>query len=81
MNSAELAKVIRARAAKMRDGLTNAELADNAELLVVLARVIEGKSISRAFGSPGDWGYTEPIGRALAGREAPHEVQHEEVRS
>jgi hypothetical protein len=71
MNSAEMAKVIRARAGRMRDpGLTVGELADNAELMVVLARIIEGKSIDRAFGRPGDWGYEHPIGRALAAKES-----------
>jgi hypothetical protein len=49
--------------------LTVGELADNAELLVVLARIVEGKSIERAFGRPGDWGYNHPIGRALAAKE------------
>lgn len=38
---------------------------DTAELLRVLARVVEGKPIAKAFGAPGDWGYGTPIGEAL----------------
>lgn len=41
--------------------------ADVSELLTVLARVLEGKDVTRAFGAPGDWGYGTPIGDALAG--------------
>lgn len=33
-----------------------------AELINVLARVVEGKDLDRAFGAPGDWGYGTPIG-------------------
>lgn len=40
--------------------------ADTCELLRVLARVVEGRPLSRAFGAPGDWGYNTPIGEALA---------------
>jgi len=68
-----MSKAIRARAQQMRDadevGLPNGALADNAELLIVLARIVEGKAIDRAFGAPGDWGYSHPIGRALAALE------------
>lgn len=39
---------------------------DNAELVRVLARMVEGKSAQDAFGAPGDWGYSNPIGRAIA---------------
>lgn len=45
---------------------TVGQLGDDAELLLVLARIVEGKAVSRAFGAPGDWGYNTPIGRALA---------------
>lgn len=73
MNSVEMAKAIRERARAQHDiqvnPLTMGELADNAELLIVLARVVEGRPIGRAFGSPGDWGYNHPIGRALAATE------------
>jgi hypothetical protein len=36
-----------------------------AEFAKVLARVLEGKPLLRAFGAPGDWGYGTPIGTAL----------------
>jgi hypothetical protein len=36
-----------------------------AELALVLARVLEGKPILRAFGAPGDWGYGTPMGEAV----------------
>lgn len=41
---------------------------DRAELLRVLARIVLGDSVERAFGAPGDWGYGTPIGKALAGK-------------
>lgn len=34
-------------------------------LISVLGSVIEGIPVERAMGSPGDWGYGEPIGDAL----------------
>ncbi len=42
--------------------------ADMAELLRVLANIVDGKDMSRSFGAPGDWGYGTPLGDALAGR-------------
>jgi hypothetical protein len=39
---------------------------DAAELGRVLANIVEGKPLDRAFGAPGDWGYSHPIGKALA---------------
>jgi len=44
-----------------------ADLKDAAELIRVLARVVQGDSLMRAFGAPRDWGYGTPIGKALAG--------------
>jgi len=44
---------------------------DTAELLRVLAMILEGKSIEKSFGSPGDWGYGTPIGDAIAARPTP----------
>jgi hypothetical protein len=41
---------------------------DAAELIRVLARIVEGKPLRRSFGAPGDWGYSNPIGKALAGK-------------
>lgn len=70
MDQAALSKEIRARASRLRDVedglLTYGEAADDAELLICLARILEGRELGRAFGSPGDWGYNTPIGRALA---------------
>ena len=40
-------------------------LRDAAELIRVLARQVEGKSIAKAFGAPCDWGYETPVGAAL----------------
>jgi hypothetical protein len=48
-------------------------LADSAELILGLARTLEGMPINRAFGSPGDWGYRTAIGKALA--EAASQLQ------
>lgn len=39
---------------------------DVEELLRVLCRLLNGKSLEQAFGAPGDWGYEHPIGRVLA---------------
>lgn len=39
---------------------------DLCELLRVLDRVVRGKGIADAFGAPGDWGYDNPIGKALS---------------
>jgi len=58
----ELSRVIRARAAHLIEEDGNA---DDAELLRVPARILDGKDVLRAFGSPGDWGYDTPIGNAL----------------
>ena len=62
----KLAKAVR----DVADVLRNSEPRndDARELLLVLARVLEGKDVKRAFGAPGDWGYNTPIGDALAGR-------------
>ena len=76
MNSAQLSKVIRERARALRNAdlaaPTIGQLADDSELLNALARVVEGIPLNRAFGSPGDWGYNQPIGRALRAKEEPH---------
>lgn len=80
MSAADLGKAIRAEADKvshvryeLRDSSDESERDDrlyhdldhSAELVRVLARIIEGKSIHEAFGSPGDFGYETPIGSAL----------------
>lgn len=67
MDKAKMATVLRAKAQEIQDSEAKDRL-DTAELINVLARVVEGKPIERAFGAPGDWGYGTPIGDALAGR-------------
>lgn len=63
-NTKALAETIRA----MADEIAKHDVhPDHAELLRVLARVIEGKPLAKSFGAPGDWGYGTPIGDALAG--------------
>jgi hypothetical protein len=80
MNRLALAKAIREYARAVQDDgcnePSNAKISDNDtyELLIVLARVLEGKQIEKAFGAPGDWGYGTPIGDAIAGR-VTHDLQ------
>ncbi len=73
MNAPELARFIRARSRALRDAgdspLTTGQLADDGELLLALARIVEGHCVERAFGVPGDWGYNHSVGRALAAKE------------
>ena len=38
---------------------------DAAELIRVLARLVEGKPLMKALGAPGDWGYSHPIAKAM----------------
>jgi hypothetical protein len=45
--------------------------ADTKELLFCLLRILRGQSIAFAFGSPGYWGYSTAIGKALAAPEDP----------
>ena len=59
----------------LRDGLDDSDAAayqrasrvlGNAHtLLRVLANVADGKTLLRAMGAPGDWGYGTPLGDAL----------------
>ena len=66
MNTAKLGEAVR----DVADAVGNdSDMRDVAELLKVLARVIEGRTLASAFGAPGDWGYSHPIGKALAGQE------------
>jgi hypothetical protein len=64
---APIAVLLRKRARKIveREDLSDHEK-DNAELINVLARLLEGKTPYQAFGAPGDWGYETVIGDALA---------------
>lgn len=78
MNTNQLAIALRNRAAAMiddgnPDDPQRREVIDTAELVLVLARVLQGKSAAEAFGAPGDWGYGTPIGDALAAKEEPKE--------
>ena len=74
MNTEKLSQAIRESAAFI-GGLGDEEgdasdfddIRDAVELLRILAKVVEGVPLAKAFGSPGDWGYETPIGSALAG--------------
>lgn len=39
---------------------------DIIDLADTLARLLDGHTVYRSFGAPGDWGYGTPIGTALA---------------
>lgn len=70
--SAKLSKALRDFAADI-DGVADAgerdllpeDIRNCSELVRVLARIVEGKDIDRAFGAPGDWGYGTPIGDGI----------------
>ena len=47
------------------DHVETKRLRDAADLLRVLAHIVDGRSIREAFGAPGDWGYNTPIGAGL----------------
>ena len=74
----QLAHLLRATAADVadiRNSLNDEDAADYHKksrtlgdaytLLLVLANVAEGESLLLAMGTPGDWGYSTPIGKAL----------------
>jgi len=71
MNHVALAQEVYRRSLILREAhesgrpLTADELADDGELLFVLARIVAGMELNKAFGPPGDWGYEHPIGKAL----------------
>lgn len=78
MSAADLAQALRAEATKIidarselldsdaeRDARVVNDLSNAGELVRVLARLVEGKSVHQAFGAPGDFGYQTPIGAAL----------------
>jgi hypothetical protein len=69
MNRTNLAVALRS----VRDDFMRGTVyrSDMDELLLVLARIVEGRGLSSAFGAPGDWGYGTPIGDALAARSTP----------
>ena len=66
MNKQAVAVHLRERAEKLinKEDRTRDEF-DNAELLNCLARVLEGKTVEKAFGAVGDWGYSSEIGKAM----------------
>lgn len=68
LDFAPLAKILRRRAWQIlsTDGEVSKDARDDAELINVLARILEGKPPAKAFGAPGDWGYETPIGSALS---------------
>jgi len=70
MDKNKLAVALRKKASHVR--FLNTETSEESEslrdassLLRVLAALIEGESLHKAFGSPGDWGYETEIGQAL----------------
>lgn len=67
MNRPQLANAIRDRARGLiTRPVTVGQLADESELLRALAHIVDGVDIEAAFGCPGDWGYSHPIGKAIA---------------
>lgn len=71
MYTNQLARALRNKASEVRNvnAVTEKEdqvLRDAADLLRVLAHVVDGKPLAKAFGSPGDWGYDTQIGQAIA---------------
>ncbi|KFB68908.1 hypothetical protein [Candidatus Accumulibacter vicinus] len=71
METRQLAAALRKKAAEVRNVASTTEeedktLRDAADLLSVLAHVVDGKPLAKAFGSPGDWGYETAIGAAIA---------------
>jgi len=72
METGQLAAALRNKAAALRNVNVAEEweyqvLRDAADLLRVLAHVVDGKPLAKAFGSPGDWGYESEIGAAIVG--------------
>jgi len=55
MKTTPLSQALRDKAATIEDTQT-------AELIQVLAYLLEGRTLHKAFGAPGDWGYGRPIG-------------------
>lgn len=54
-----------ARSKQDEDEVLRQLLSDAAELVNVLARIVQGKDFHAAFGAPGDWGYNTAIGQGL----------------
>lgn len=69
-NGGALASALRSKASEVREvysesTVDNQALRDAASLLRVLANVVEGMSMPKAFGAPGDWGYETELGKAV----------------
>ena len=67
MKNAKLSKALRDQAEALAESVEQnavdiSAMGEVAELICVLARIVEGKTIDRSFGAPGDWGYGTPIG-------------------
>jgi hypothetical protein len=62
MTLTKLSKAIRDKSRQL--GEQGADI-DTTELLLVLARLVEGLTMPKAFGTPGDWGYGSPLGDGL----------------
>lgn len=67
MNAPLLCDAIRSQADLVMSGkaMEHAQRRDTVDLLYVLARLVMGEPMFKAFGAPGDWGYEHPIGAAL----------------
>ena len=89
MSAALLGKALRGEADKIynvrnelrdgdseRDDRLYRDLNNAAELARILARIIEGKSISEAFGAPGDFGYDTPIGDECGAKQGKYVERH-----
>lgn len=78
MHNIRLAAALRHKAAEVRNlnlqttAKEDQTLRDAADLLRVLAKVVEGNTLAKAFGAPGDWGYQTEIGAALAAAVTPN---------
>ena len=70
MNQVKLAIALRSKASEARDIVVipdcDQTLRDAVTLIRVLANIVEGMPLSKAFGPPGDWGYESKIGQAIA---------------
>lgn len=58
-------RMMNAREKHEEDAELRRLLFDGAEFAAVLARIVEGQDVRRAFGAPGDWGYETAIGDGL----------------
>lgn len=66
MDTTKLSKTLREKAEEMRREAEAENIScHDSELILCLARMVEGKDVYDAFGAPGNWGYGTPIGDAL----------------